>query len=618
MTTAEVLSTLVSKGYKDREAQRKMALNIEWGIENKEHMIFEAPTGTGKSLAYLIPIILSGSKTIITTNNKNLQNQIYTKDLPAAIDLCKIERTFTLMKGRNNYLCSEALAKSMSFILPDQQEKLLEWAEKHNGDLAYLPKEIDPRFIEHICCSEYIDHTPDSVCYFQQAKQRAWESDIVIANHTLVALDGYLKQETAGHVELLPQAEILVIDEAHEFAESVKKALEDKLTLQGMKKFFTQIKAPQLYPLLHAFEQIVKTTPDLFETIDFGPIIEQLKDVKTEGDEMYKRKKNMLKRLRNFQQYNEKEGRWIDRSDTKVAVNRRLLTVGDILPSMCFQGKTVFLTSATLATNKNFSYIKKELGITQARTGIYDSPFNYAKNCRLFIPDVNDKDNEQKIPILEQLLDASQGRAFVLFTSKKDMEYVYERTSSKYNIILQGGNGKSTYQILKEFHETPNSVLFGLKSFWQGVDIQGDALSMVVIWRLPFEYWMDPIVQILSQKMPNFFNEKYLPDCVINLKQGIGRLIRTETDRGVIVVMDPRIKKSYSGRIMLNLPPCLEVQRVEDVKDFFANKSSKTLSQEEFFKLCEEKGMPKTIASYNSYLNNTWDDIMVEFGSPSI
>lgn len=604
----QVFEEMVKKGYKERSEQKRMALNIEWGIENKKSMIFEAPTGTGKSLAYLIPAILSKKKVMIITNNKNLQDQIYNKDAPAALNLCGIHRKFTTLKGRSNYFCETALFKTAGLIEDSVKQQMVEWAKNYNGDLSLFPYE--PRLIPHVCCSEYVDHEDGKICYHQAAKKKADEADIVITNHTLFVIDGYLRDATDGFARLLPDTDMVVIDEAHEFPENAKRALEDSITIQGMKSFVTKIKAPT--GIVDAFTHIISLYSGTISCIpELSDLIERIKSVQVQGDESSKRKENMINRLTQFVSENDREGRWVEERDKKKSLNRRMLFIGDILEKY-YGERTIFATSATLAVGGSFDYIETQMGLSKAKVGIFKSPFNYRKNCGIYIsPELTE---DEKITNLEHLLQMSAGQAFVLFTSVKDMKYVRERLSSEHPVIMQGENGKTVQQCLQEFKDTPNAILLALKSFWQGVDIQRDKLSMVVIWKLPFEYWMDPIVQILNKKNKNFFKEKYLPDCSIALKQGVGRLIRTETDRGVIAIMDHRIEGGYGGILMKDLPNGRLLQTERDVKDFFTQKITPILSKEEFMEKAADKGIKPGAGMWNNYMNKKWERTCDELG----
>ena len=644
--------------YEFRRGQLQMAQAVEGALEEKRHLIVEAGTGTGKTLAYLLPVIRSGKRVIISTGTKNLQEQLFFKDVPALERALFPEGDRKLsvcyMKGRNNYLCRKKL-----FDLTDQPVLSgLEEIEQHraiaawekttqSGDraeLAELPEasalwhKVDAR--ADTClgqkCKEW-EH-----CFITEMRRRAAESDIIIVNHHLLFADLSIKLEADGAPDagVLPECAAVIFDEAHELEEvagnffgiSVGNLRMDELTrdverlLQREKLYTPQMsgaiqsvreRSQLFFSLLPASEgrfafdsrrEFLEENGEEFLALNqalyrLGAELEQLPQKPEEVFTLTRRAQQLQVQLR-FVMENEDPNTvfWIERrgfrgapgaparrksSDEKHAGGRTNvflqatpIEVGQILRE-CLWSKleTSVLTSATLAVGGAFDYIRGRLGLDHARDLIVPSHFDYESQAILYVPpDLPDPRMPQFASeasgLIRRLLEITRGRAFVLFTSYAQMNEIYDRLLGQleFPMLKQGDAPKSA--LLEEFRLTPNAVLFGTSSFWQGVDVQGEQLSCVIIDRLPFAVPSDPVVAARVRAIDagggNAFFEYQVPSAVITLKQGFGRLIRSLHDRGLLALLDNRILKKQYGRVFVeSLPRYSRTTDLRKVEEFF-------------------------------------------------
>jgi ATP-dependent DNA helicase DinG len=645
--------------YEFRRGQLQMAQAVEEALEEKRHLIVEAGTGTGKTLAYMLPVIRSGKRVIISTGTKNLQEQLFFKDVPA------LERALfpdgdrklsvCYMKGRNNYLCRKKL-----FDLTDQpvlsgleeieQYRAIAAWEKttRTGDraeLAELPEasalwyKLDAR--SDTClgqkCKEY------DRCFITEMRRRAAESDIIIVNHHLFFADLSIKLEAEGAPDagVLPECGAVIFDEAHElediagnyFGISVGNLRMDELTrdvehlLQREKLYTPQMsgaiqslreRSQLFFSLLPASEgrfafdsrrEFLEENGEEFIALNhslsrLGAELEQLPQKPEEVFALTRRALQLQVQLR-FVMEDEDPNTvfWIERRGFRGAGGTRRksssfteekssggrsnvflqatpIEVGQILRE-CLWSKleTSVLTSATLAVGGGFDYIRQRLGLDHARELIVASHFDYESQAILYVPpDLPDPRTPQfaaeAAGVIRRLLEITRGRAFVLFTSYAQMNDIYERLLGQldFPLLKQGDAPKSA--LLEEFRLTPHAVLFGTSSFWQGVDVQGEQLSCVIIDRLPFAVPSDPVVAARVKAIDagggNAFFEYQVPSAVITLKQGFGRLIRSLHDRGLLALLDNRILKKQYGRVFVeSLPPYGRTTDLKKVEEFF-------------------------------------------------
>jgi ATP-dependent DNA helicase DinG len=630
--------------YEYRPGQLEMARAVEKALKEKHHLIVEAGTGTGKTLAYLLPALRLGQRVIVSTGTRNLQEQIFFKDIPFLESLLGPLQV-TYMKGRANYLCrhklyalrDQPLLTGMELV--DQFQAIREWEQRtETGDraeLTTLPENsplwprLDAR--TEAClgttCPSY------ERCFITQMRRRALESDIVIVNHHLFFADMALRHQAQGVPDagVLPEAAAVIFDEAHEledvasnyFGVSVsnqrfeelardvetllraRKSLSNELAdaaemlRERARLFFFALpeargnNAEGRMPFANR-EGFLENSGDAYLGVcnmleRLGGELDRLRGVE-EASGLKKRAVELYKQLRFLL---ESEDRsfvfWIERRNAgglrQSARNTWLqatpIEVAAMLAEQLFETvPSVILTSATLTVQNNFEHLRGRLGVPSARELVVPSHFHYGEQALLYLPPEMPDPRETGFAAaatekVREVLEITQGRAFCLFTSYSQMREVHERLLAQvgFPLLLQGTAPRNA--LLDEFRTTPNAVLFGTSSFWQGVDVQGEQLSCVIIDKLPFAVPTDPVIaarmRAIEDDGRNPFAEYQLPSAVLTLKQGFGRLIRSLNDRGVLVLLDPRLQRQRYGRVFLeSLPPYRVTQRLSDVEAFFA------------------------------------------------
>ena len=627
--------------YEFRRGQLQMAQAVEQALAEKRHLIVEAGTGTGKTLAYLLPVIRSGKRIIISTGTKNLQEQLFNKDVPfleqALFPNGEGKLNVCYMKGRNNYLCRKKL-----YDLTDQPvlsgleeiehyRAIAAWEKvTHTGDraeLAGLPEasmlwhKLDAR--SDTCLGQKCSSFDN--CFITEMHRRATESDIIIVNHHLFFADLAIKQQSeyAPDAGILPEVGAVVFDEAHEledvagsyFGVSVSNSRVEELcrdveaslqrnhalsaSISGAVKSLRE-RSMFFFALLpqgegrFAFEnrrEFLEENGDEFLALQqsFIRLGSELENLPSKPEEVF----NFVRRAQELQVqlgFLMESGDlntvfWIERrrggrERQNVFLQATPIDVAPILKTCLFdQLECAVLTSATLAVGGGFDYIRKRLGLEHAREIVLPSHFDYENQALFYVPpDLPDPRTPQfaakAADCIRRLLEISRGRAFVLFTSYAQMNDVYQRllTEIDYPMLRQGDAPKSA--LLEEFRITPNAVLFATSSFWQGVDVQGEQLSCVIIDRLPFAVPSDPVVaarvKAIDAEGGNAFFQYQVPAAVITLKQGFGRLIRSLHDRGLLVLLDNRILKKQYGRVFVeSLPNYRRTTDLRQVEEFF-------------------------------------------------
>ncbi len=612
--------------YEYRKGQLEMAEAVESALENRRHLIVEAGTGTGKTLAYLVPIIRSGRRVVISTGTKNLQEQVFFKDIPFLKKLFP-ELRVTLMKGRQNYLCRQKLYDvEKQPVLSGLQEvelyaQIREWekltqtgdrAELENlPDTSELWQRIDAR--RETCTGQKCEQFER--CFITWMHQRAAESDILIVNHHLFFADLALRQ--MEYASLLPDYSAIVFDEAHDIedvatryfglqvsnyrVEEVARDTEATLRLKGLKSAEILAAVASLRRRSDGFFDLFpshdgRTSFDNREEFleihrgEYSALLNAFVQLETELSRLKERPEeinNLARRAvelrKAFETVLESKDRnlvfWWDRRGRGVFLEASPIDVSALLRERLFEKvESVVLTSATLAVAGTFDFLKHRLGVQNARETILDSHFDYGRQALLYtplhLPDPRSPDfGRLAAEEVSQILKATRGRAFVLFTSHQQMRDVYERVRRRvrYPMLLQGTAPRTA--LLDRFRSTPHAVLFATSSFWQGVDVQGQQLSAVIIDRLPFAVPSDPVVaariRMINEDGGNAFTEYQTPEAVIALKQGFGRLIRSEDDRGVLVILDHRMVRKPYGRVFFeSLPHYRKTDKLEEVRAF--------------------------------------------------
>lgn len=609
-----------------RQQQIDMAEAVQTCLEDSSTLVVEAGTGTGKTFAYLVPAILSGHKVIVSTGTKNLQDQLFHRDIPQVCKALDSSISAALLKGRNNYLCQYRLDITvMEGRLRSRQEvsnlqTIREWSGKtKSGDIAELSAVPENAMVWSMVTST-VDNCLGSDCpsyqgcYVMEARKKAQEADLLVVNHHLLLADLALK--SSGYGELLPGANAFIIDEAHTLPDIASQFFGQSVSARQFLELCADTRrehlaaAGDMADLSEACDRLEKSVKDFRlalgqktgritwrEIRDKSAVKSALQSmeeqlsglndwleqasVRSKGlDNCYRRCDEFKASIKIITRQEEDDYiQWLDVHQRSFVFH---LTPLDIAPSFQAQMQTYpcswIFTSATLSINNNFKHFTARLGIDACQTLQLDSPFDYQNNALLVAPMTlpdpsSDAYTDHVIDYAIPLIQASKGRTFLLFTSYRALREAETLLTGRieYPLFVQGQVPRDL--LLEQFRRAGNGVLLGTSSFWEGVDVRGSALSLVIIDKLPFASPGDPVLQAridhIRKSGQNAFFEFQLPNAVINLKQGVGRLIRDVTDRGVMVICDPRLTSKAYGRVFLNsLPPMRRVVDVNKVKDF--------------------------------------------------
>lgn len=617
-------------GYELRPAQLAMAKLVHRGFLEHMHVLVEAGTGTGKSFGYLVPALLSGQRVVVSTATLALQEQLLNKDIPLLLRALGSSASVVQLKGRSNYLCRdkfENLRKQLVFAQSGEERKLFRWGMETNaGDRAELDFVPAPRLWADVdtdvddCLMEACDFFGPERCYHMRARDAARYADIVVVNHALFFID------LAMGGGLIPPYDYAVLDEAHQVEEWATAAFSSSISGMGIARLLRKINRQYVFNE-HVGKELADSAAEFSSALsesghhryrlDRNPRAMELMDplqralYRSENwiaekwkrgarypqldEAVLERKRDLLTRAIVAQTQTIERLRlggddwicWAERqSETRdsYAAMCAPVTVAVLLRDLLFdKARSVVLTSATIATSGDFSYLRRQVGLSGAPADelVLDSPFDYPRQAMLYLPErrLDPRDPrfaQDAAPIIADILAATQGRAFVLFTSNAVMRAVADRLAPHlpYPVRVQGDAPKG--KILEWFRGERNPVLFATASFWEGVDVVGDSLSCVIIDRLPFPPPDDPIVaarsRLLEEANVDPFDALMVPAAIVRLKQGLGRLIRSASDRGLMCILDGRIEtKGYGRRIAESLPPARRVHSLADVRAFLAH-----------------------------------------------
>jgi len=619
-------------GYRVRTQQVEMAQAVAQAIEQRGVLVAEAGTGTGKTFAYLVPALLSGGKVILSTGTKTLQDQLFNRDLPTVRDALRVPVTAALLKGRANYVCHyhlERNAEDGRFASRDDLRHLRaieRYARtSRTGDragLADVPEDatVWPMVTStrENCLGGECPHHKD--CFVLEARKQALAADLVVVNHHLFFADVALRDE--GISELLPQCNTVIFDEAHQLPETATLFFGESLSTSQLVELARDTRveaaagAKDFAALPEAAQAMERAARDLrlaggedtgrqaARQLEmhpaFGECLEalsvklaalgELLEFQAERSEglanCAQRCAQMCTRLAHWRsQERDDTVRWVEMFAHALQLHATPLSTAEVFRKQ-LEGtaRAWIFTSATLSVKKDFSHYTQALGLEQAHTASWDSPFDYPAQALLYVPERMPGPNSEGytakvVDAVLPVLRASRGRAFLLFTSLRAMREAhvllserFARERLEFPLLLQGEGSRS--ELLERFRRLANAVLVASQSFWEGVDVRGEALSLVMIDRLPFSPPDDPVLAARIDRLVaegrNAFMEYQLPEAVIALKQGAGRLIRDETDRGVLMICDTRlVDRPYGRRIWQSLPPMRRTRLLPEVLAFF-------------------------------------------------
>ena len=627
-----------ARNFEYRPEQQAMAAAVAQSLEEERHLVVEAGTGVGKSLAYLVPAVLLAheqkKKAIISTQTINLQEQLLHKDIPIVKKILPIEFEAALMKGRQNYLCPRRLERAIQqanelFSTTEQADlaRLADWARTtSDGTLSDLPIGPDPKVWIQVCSEAHLCTTKtcgqNPRCFFQQARKRLLAADVVVINHTLLfmLLGSPEEQEEREEGYLFPN-DFIIFDEAHTIEQVASRQIGIGISQYGLRATIQRLYNARSKKGLFTVTRdaagvtlaasLVEEADRFFATIDeranfkkgrecrvreadfvddqitarlaalqarIIEVVRKTEDefLKSELQELGRRIADAREGISIFlQQSEENYVYWIERTGKtshNILLNAAPIDVAPVLRRMLFRENCAsVLTSATLAVGRpDLAYFRRRIGADEAEPLQLGSPFDFQKQMKLFVvrkmPDPRDATYSGALAEwVARFVEDTEGRAFVLFTSYRSMQQLASEmedffASRKMNLLVQG-KGAPRSQLLEQFKNTPRSVLFGTDSFWMGVDVPGDALCNVIITRLPFAVPDHPLIEakleLIQARGGDAFTEYSLPEAILKFRQGVGRLIRTRSDSGIVVILDNRIvTKTYGRAFLKSLPEC--------------------------------------------------------------
>ncbi|WFR82443.1 ATP-dependent DNA helicase [Janthinobacterium rivuli] len=629
--------------YKPRRSQTEMAKAIASAIDSQTTLIAEAGTGTGKTFAYLVPALMWGGKTIVSTGTKNLQDQLFLRDIPTVRAALQAPVSVALLKGRSNYVCHYHLERTLQngrMTSRDDVGHLREISRfikmTSSGDKAELAKVPENAMIWNLvtstrdtCMGAECQYYQD--CFVMKARKEAQQADVVVVNHHLFFADVALKD--TGVAELLPSANTIIFDEAHQLPDtatlffgntvSTSQILElcrDVLAeglahargIDWAKTVTVVEKAARDLRLTFPQDIVRLSLPQIALSSDFFPALDTLKDeldgmvavLETQAERAETLEQCRVRGVELAQQLSgwkfdpkakvtagEEAVFWVEAFSSSLQLHKTPLSIAPIFNNQR-EGtpRSWIFTSATLAVKNDFKHFSEQMGLTGEPSHTWPSPFDYGQQGLLFVPQNLPQPNslgytDAVIDCALPIIEAAGGRTFFLCTTLRAVKRAAERLADEFKqrglnfpLFVQGEKGRT--ELLDQFRAAGNGVLIGSQSFWEGVDVRGDALSLVIIDKLPFAPPDDPVlaarIEVMEKQGKNGFMHHSLPEAIINLKQGAGRLIRDEGDRGVLMICDPRlISKPYGKRIWQSLPPFKRTRDTAEVVEFFRNLPAK-------------------------------------------
>lgn len=629
--------------FKPRRSQTEMAKAVAAAISSQTTLIAEAGTGTGKTFAYLVPALLWGGKTIVSTGTKNLQDQLFLRDIPTVRAALQAPVSVALLKGRSNYVCHYHLERTLQngrMTSRDDVGHLREISRflkmTSSGDKAELARVPENALIWNLvtstrdnCMGAECQYYQD--CFVMKARKEAQQADVVVVNHHLFFADVALKD--SGIAELLPSANTIIFDEAHQLPDTATLFFGDTFSTSQILELCRDVLAEGLSnardgadwgkvvtvvekaarDLRLTFPQdIVRLSlPQIAPSSDFFPALQTLKDeldgmlavLETQAaraetlEQCRQRGIELAQKLSSWKfdpkarvEKGEEAVFWVEAYASSLQLHKTPLSIAPI-----FNGqregvpRSWIFTSATLAVKNDFSHFSEQMGLTDEPSKTWPSPFNYAEQGLLYVPQGLPDPNsigytDAVLDLALPVIEAAGGKTFLLCTTLRAVKRAAERLRDEfekrglpYPLFIQGDKGRT--ELLDQFRKAGNGVLIGSQSFWEGVDVRGDALSLVIIDKLPFAPPDDPVlaarIEVMEKQGKNGFMHHTLPEAIINLKQGAGRLIRDEGDRGVLMLCDPRvISKPYGKRIWQSLPSFKRTREQADAVAFFQNKNT--------------------------------------------
>ncbi len=616
----ETLPGVVS-GYEVREQQIQMALMVERGLLHDEHVIAEAGTGTGKSYAYLIPlsfVLGDDARIVVSTATIALQEQLLKKDIPFLEEILGVGYRAELAKGKGNYLCllryREELQSRGLFPEDDLVDRLREWVDHtKTGDRAELP--FEPGESWGMVCAD--DTCPgrkcqlNNDCFFVKARKRLQRAGIIVCNHALFFTDLNLRDSSNGAAALLPEYRYLVLDEAQHIESIARHTMSTEVSNMRLHVILNQLRKREgchLDALNKAlavngkfFEALGRANnsnnyplPQNYDIFDLGQELQRaVKDTVRmfDVDLVGERENAIFKCLARFNQdlgeileaADPEKVYWVEKSEFRrrklITMHATPLNVSESLDRLLFYNddlSSAILTSATLSISGDFSFFRENVGCSRALEISVGSPFSYQDQCLLYLPQGLPDPREPGFhtgvaPFIEEILTQTEGRAFVLFTSYRGLNEVWDLLKGRlpWKLLKQGDLPKN--KLIEEFKADLHSVLFATASYWEGVDVPGEALSCVILVKLPFAVPDDPLteakIKSIERSGGNPFYNYSLPQAVLRLRQGFGRLIRSRDDRGIVAILDPRVRTKRYGRDFLDdIPSCREITSLDDVE----------------------------------------------------
>lgn len=612
--------------FRPRQSQLEMARLIADSIEKGESHIIEASTGIGKSFAYLVPVFLSDKKVVISTGTKNLQDQLYFKDIPLIRKTIVNSRKTALLKGRSNYCCPHRInlhkhqkqfqKREMASLFATLSEWSLETVTGDISEFSAIPENDWMWFYATSNADNCLggDCPEFDNCFVAKARKKAMDADIVVINHHLYFSDLTLKQEGFG--EILPEAEVLIFDEAHQLPDVASHFYGDQISMRQLEYLCRDMidaelsEAADSKQLQIPADRLLKSAADFrlvlsqfsqksdWSSIQYAPQIKQaveamqvafeelhetLEPLVSRGKDLassFRRLESSEQSLAQFLSPDDLQVNWYEWNDRSFRLMISPLEVGQQFREQLEQSafKSTFFTSATLSSQQSFKYYSDRMGLSGIDESQFDSPFDYQKQAMLYVPDdLPDPSDRDYAKLFGQrcceLIKATDGYCFILFTSYRMLSWTAEYLRSKIDnpLFIQGEYQRS--ELLHQYMKSKSGILLGTSSFWEGIDVKGDQLRCVIIDKLPFKSPGDPVykkrLQLVNSQGGNAFMDVQIPEATISLRQGVGRLIRDVNDRGIVVLCDNRLNsKSYGKAMISSLPAMRFSSDMDEVRAF--------------------------------------------------